>query len=76
MINVTTNKGTNRHCMLPIGMQEKEAASVIFLLKIIEETLEKPKMRGCGNQNNGLPKDIHILIPESVGMLDDMAKEN
>lgn len=29
-------------------------------------------MRGYGNQNNGLPKDVHILIPESVAMFDDL----
>lgn len=51
---------------------------VIFLLKIIKETLGKPQMRGCGIQNNGLPKDVHvhILIPESVDMRGYMAKEN
>lgn len=30
----------------------------------------------CSRQNNGLPKDVHVLLPEHVNVLDYVAKGN
>lgn len=49
-LKLTPPNGANRHVCYPLGCNEKkQTASVIFLLRILEETWEEPKMRGHGS---------------------------